>query len=119
MFSSSKCSLFHNSNLFGSVLFTFCIQDVLKFKKYIIPAQKSLISGLRRQNLKQKQAVGSYHVFATGVELPDSEYFGSDAKILMRCSVKTAVLHTVHKIKHLSVDLKFIGPCIMLIVEER
>ena len=38
-FSSSKCSLFHNANLFGSVLFTFYIQGVLKFKK-IIPAPK-------------------------------------------------------------------------------
>jgi len=32
-FSSSKCSLFHNSNVFGSCLFTFYIQGVLKFKK--------------------------------------------------------------------------------------
>ena len=32
-FFSSKCSLFHNSNLFGSVLFTFYIQGVLKLKK--------------------------------------------------------------------------------------
>ena len=30
VFFSSKCSLFHNANLFGSVLFTFYIQDVLK-----------------------------------------------------------------------------------------
>ena len=28
-----KCSLFHNANLFGSVLFTFYIQGVLKLKK--------------------------------------------------------------------------------------
>ena len=36
VFFSSKCSLFHNSNVFGScinVLFTFYIQAVLKFKK--------------------------------------------------------------------------------------
>ena len=32
-FFSSKCSLFHNSNVFGSVLFTFYIQGVLKLKK--------------------------------------------------------------------------------------
>ena len=32
-FFSSKCSLFHNANFFGSVLFTFYIQGVLKFKK--------------------------------------------------------------------------------------
>ena len=32
-FFSSKCSLFHNSNIFGSVLFTFYIQCVVKFKK--------------------------------------------------------------------------------------
>ena len=38
-FFSSKCSLFHNANLFGSVLFTFYIQGVLKLKK-IIPAPK-------------------------------------------------------------------------------
>ena len=34
--SSSKCSLFHNSNLFGSVLLTFYIQCVLKFKKNVL-----------------------------------------------------------------------------------
>jgi len=33
---SSKCSLFHNSNIFGSVLFTFYIQDVLKLEKIIL-----------------------------------------------------------------------------------
>jgi len=38
-FFSLKCSLFHNSNLFGSVLFTFYIQSALKLKK-IIPAPK-------------------------------------------------------------------------------
>ena len=32
LFSSSKCSLFHNFNVNGSVLFTFYIQDVLKLK---------------------------------------------------------------------------------------
>ena len=32
-FFSSKRSLFHNSNVFGSVLFTFYIQGVLKIKK--------------------------------------------------------------------------------------
>jgi len=32
-FFSLKCSLFHNSNVFGSVLFTFYIQGVLKLKK--------------------------------------------------------------------------------------
>ena len=32
-FSSSKCSLFHNCNVFGSLLFTFYIQGVLKLKK--------------------------------------------------------------------------------------
>ena len=32
-FSSSKCSLFHNSNVFVPVLFTFYIQCVLKLKK--------------------------------------------------------------------------------------
>ena len=35
----SKCSLFHNFIVFGSVLFTFYIQGVLKLKK-IIPAAK-------------------------------------------------------------------------------
>ena len=42
-FSSSKCSLFHNSNLFGSVLFTLYVQGVLKLKK-IIPAPKGITS---------------------------------------------------------------------------
>ena len=32
-FFSSKCNLFHNANLFGSVLFTFYIQNVLKLTK--------------------------------------------------------------------------------------
>ena len=32
-FFSSKCSLFHNADFFGSVLFTFYIQGVLKLKK--------------------------------------------------------------------------------------
>jgi len=32
-FLSSKCSLFHNSNVFGYVFFKFYIQDVLKLKK--------------------------------------------------------------------------------------
>ena len=39
-YSSSKCSLFHNSNVFGSALFTFYIQGVLKLKIIIIPAPK-------------------------------------------------------------------------------
>ena len=38
-FFSSKCSLFHNANLFGSVLFTFYIQGVLKLK-ITIPVPK-------------------------------------------------------------------------------
>ena len=38
-FFSSKYSLLHNSNLFGSLLFTFYIQSVLKLKKKI-PAPK-------------------------------------------------------------------------------
>ena len=38
-FFPSKCSLFHNSNVFRSCLFTFYIHCVLEFKK-IIPAPK-------------------------------------------------------------------------------
>ena len=32
-FFSSKCSLFHNSNVFGSCIIQFYIQSVLKLKK--------------------------------------------------------------------------------------
>jgi len=32
-FSSSKCSLFHNSNVFGFCIFHFYIEDVLKLEK--------------------------------------------------------------------------------------
>jgi hypothetical protein len=32
LFFSSKCRLFHNATFFGSVLFAFYIQGVLKFK---------------------------------------------------------------------------------------
>ena len=39
-FPPSECSLFHNANLFVSLLFTFYIQGVLTFKKIIIPARK-------------------------------------------------------------------------------
>jgi hypothetical protein len=36
-FSSSKCSLFQNSNVFGSCIIQFYIQDVLKLKKNPAP----------------------------------------------------------------------------------
>ena len=39
-FFSSKCSLFHNANLFGSCIIHILLQSVLKFKKEIIPAPK-------------------------------------------------------------------------------
>ena len=39
-FSSSKCSLFHNSNLFGSCIIHILYTGVLKLKKKIIPAPK-------------------------------------------------------------------------------
>jgi len=39
VFFSSKCSLFHNSNLFGSCFIHILYTGVLKFKK-IIPAPK-------------------------------------------------------------------------------
>ena len=42
-FFSSKCSLFHNANLFGSVLFTFYIQGVLKLKKNNSGAKRLII----------------------------------------------------------------------------
>ena len=39
-FLSSKCSLFHNSNVFGSCIIHILYTGVLKFKKKIIPAPK-------------------------------------------------------------------------------
>jgi hypothetical protein len=42
VFFSSKCHSFHNATFFGSVLFEFYIQDVLKFKCQI-PVPKSNI----------------------------------------------------------------------------
>jgi hypothetical protein len=49
VFSSSKCSLFHNSNVFGSciihILYTVCA----KIKKKIIPEAKRLIRILKIQ----------------------------------------------------------------------
>jgi len=39
-FSFSKCSLFHNSNVFGSCIIHILYTGVLKFKKKIIPAPK-------------------------------------------------------------------------------
>ena len=39
-FFSSKCSLFHNSNLFGSSIIHIFIQGVLKLKNKIIPVPK-------------------------------------------------------------------------------
>jgi len=39
VFFSLKCSLFHNSNLFGCCIIHILYTDVLKFKK-IIPAPK-------------------------------------------------------------------------------
>jgi len=43
LFFSSKCSLLHNSNVFGSVLFTFYIQGVLKLKKLFFSSKCSLL----------------------------------------------------------------------------
>jgi len=39
-FFSSKCSLFHNSNVFGSCIIHILFTGVLKLKKKIIPAPK-------------------------------------------------------------------------------
>jgi hypothetical protein len=39
-FFSSKCSLFHNSNVFGSCIIHILLQGVLKLKKKIIPSPK-------------------------------------------------------------------------------
>jgi len=39
-FFSSKCSLFHNTNFFGSCTIHILYTGVLKFKKKIIPAPK-------------------------------------------------------------------------------
>ena len=39
-FLSSKCSLFHNSNLFGSFIIHILYTGVLEFKKKIIPEPK-------------------------------------------------------------------------------
>ena len=52
-FFSSKFSLFHNANLFGSVLFTFYIQGVLKLKK------KSGAKGLKIHSVS---AVNKFHL---------------------------------------------------------
>ena len=46
-FFSSKCSLFHNSNVFVPVLFTFYIQGVLKLKNN---------SGAKRLMIETSQA---------------------------------------------------------------
>jgi hypothetical protein len=40
IFSSSKCSLFHNSNVFGSCIIHILYTGCAKFKKKIIPAPK-------------------------------------------------------------------------------
>ena len=50
VFFSSKCSLFHNSNIFGSVLVTFYIQGVLKLENNSVA--KRLMRILQR-NLKR------------------------------------------------------------------
>jgi hypothetical protein len=42
VFSSSKCSLFHNSNVFGSCIIHISYTGVLKFKKIYISAAKML-----------------------------------------------------------------------------
>ena len=88
-FSSSKCSLFHNSNIFGSVLFTFYIQGVLKLKK-IIPAPKgysndtSTLKGRHQANIRTPKKT---------VKIVDARYEGSLLQILSQ--VSHAVAHAI------------------------
>jgi len=46
-FFSSKCSLFHNSKVFGSCIIHIYIQDVLKFKKNNSGAKRLIVEVIK------------------------------------------------------------------------
>ena len=56
-FSSSKCSLFHNSNIFGSCIIHTLYTGVLKFKKNYLGAKRLKYANNRVEQNGQSHAV--------------------------------------------------------------